>query len=192
VTGTHRQDISCSNFSFTAVSLAAGEKQTRRHRSFNLAQIGEGSRVTEQPAHGNDLALVMKGMRQDMVKDERRRADEDVPIGEMKLRIGIELLVGQGRQIGVGRPADFFLQKPHIGEHRAVLNGPVDIPQPLERVYPKPFAVAYVNRLVTQAWGSRSRIPPSRNRWRHGGEVIQNQIEAGVCPAMKCAKYRRG
>ena len=66
--------------------------------------------MTQRTAHGNDLAFVMKGMRQHMMKDERRSADGDVPIGEMKLRIGIELLICQGRQISMGRLADFLLQ----------------------------------------------------------------------------------
>ena len=79
-------------------------------------------------AHGNDLAFVMEGMRQDMMKHERRSADGDVPIGEMKLRIGIELLIGQGRQISVGRLADFILKESYIGEYRAVLKGPVGVP----------------------------------------------------------------
>ena len=49
--------------------------------------------MTQRTTHGDDLAFVVKGMRQDMMKDERRSADGDVPIGEMKLRIGIELLI---------------------------------------------------------------------------------------------------
>ena len=51
----------------------------------------------------------MKGMRQYMMKDERRGADGEVSVGEMKLGIGIELLIGQGRQISMGRLADFLL-----------------------------------------------------------------------------------
>ena len=66
--------------------------------------------MTQRTAHGNDLAFVMKGMRQHMMKNERRGADGNVPIRKMKLRIGIELLIGQGRQISVGRLADFLLR----------------------------------------------------------------------------------
>jgi hypothetical protein len=43
-----------------------------------------------------------------MMKDGGRSADGDVPIGKMKLRIGIELLIGQSRQISMGPLADFF------------------------------------------------------------------------------------
>ena len=84
--------------------------------------------MTQCTAHGDYLALVVKGVRQDMMKDERRGADGDVPIGEMKVRICIELLIGQGRQISMGRLADFFLQASEIGKDRAVLNGPVSVP----------------------------------------------------------------
>jgi len=118
--------------------------------SFKLVQIGVGGGVTQRTAHGNDLAFVMKGMRQHMMKDERRSSDGDVPIGEMKLRIGIELLIGQIRQISVGRLADFFLQESYIGNSRAFFRGPVGIPQPLERVNPKPFAVENMNSLFPQ------------------------------------------
>ena len=99
-----------------------------RHYSNKLVQIGVASRVTQCTAHGNDLAFVMKGMRQHMMKDKRRSADGDVPIGEMQLRIGIELLIGQGRQISMGRLADFLLQESYIGDDRAILKGPVGVP----------------------------------------------------------------
>ena len=84
--------------------------------------------MTQRTAHGNDLAFVMKGMRQHMMKDERWSADGEIAIREMKLRIGIELLIGQARQISVGRLADFVLQESYIGEDRAVLKGPVGVP----------------------------------------------------------------
>jgi hypothetical protein len=73
--------------------------------SFKPIQIGVGRRVTQRTAHGNDLAFVMEGMRQDMMKDKRRSADGDVPIGEMKLHIGIELVIGQVRHVSMGRLA---------------------------------------------------------------------------------------
>ena len=62
--------------------------------SCKLVQIGVWSRVAHDTTHGDDLAFVMKSMRQDMMKDERRSADGDVSIGEMELCFGIELLIG--------------------------------------------------------------------------------------------------
>ncbi len=118
--------------------------------SFKLVQIGVGDRVTQRTAHGSDLALVMKGVRQHVMKNERRGANGNVPIREMKLCIGIELWIGQGRQISVGRSSDLFLQKPRIGDSRAIFRGPVNIRQTLQRVNPKPFAIENMNRLLTQ------------------------------------------
>jgi hypothetical protein len=134
---------------------SAGDHRTKlslrfRRSSFKLVQIGVAGRTTQRTTHSNDLAFVMKGMGQDMMKDERRSADGDVPIGEMKFRISVELLIGQVRQISVGPPADFLLQESHIGDGRAFLRVPVGVPQPLERVNPKPFAVENMNCLFTQ------------------------------------------
>jgi hypothetical protein len=72
----------------------------------------------------------MKGVREHMMKYERRCADGDVPIGEMKLRIGIKLLIGQGRRVSMGRLADVILQESYIGEGRAVLKDPLAWVQP--------------------------------------------------------------
>jgi hypothetical protein len=120
------------------------------HSSFKLVQIGVGSRVTQRTTHGNNLAFVMKGMRKDMMKDERRSADGNVPIGEMKLGIGIELLIGQVRQISMRRLPDFLLQESQIDDGRAFFRGSVSVPKSPERVNPKPFAVENMNCLFTQ------------------------------------------
>jgi hypothetical protein len=74
----------------------------------------------------------MKGVGQDMMKYERRGADRNVSIGEVKFRISVELLVGQVRQVSVGLQTDFLLQEPHIGDGRVFSNGPVGIPFPTE------------------------------------------------------------
>ena len=53
--------------------------------------------MAQLSAHRNDLALVMEGMGKDVMQNECRRADGFVSIGEMKLRIQVELLI---RQVG--------------------------------------------------------------------------------------------
>ena len=83
--------------------------------------------MTKRATHGNDLAFVMKGMGQDMMKDERRSADGDVPIGEMKFRIGVELLIRQVRQVRVGSPNSFLLEESRIGDGKKILRLPVDV-----------------------------------------------------------------
>jgi hypothetical protein len=94
---------------------------------FKLVQIGIAGRMTERTTHGNDLAFVMKGVSQDMMKDERGCADGNVAVGKMKFRISIELLIRQGRQIRVGPLTDFLLQESCIGDGRTLLRFPVDV-----------------------------------------------------------------
>ena len=50
-----------------------------------MVESGVGCRMAQCSTHCYDLALVMKGMGQDLVKDERRRADGDISIREIKL-----------------------------------------------------------------------------------------------------------
>lgn len=83
--------------------------------------------MTQRTTHGNDLAFVMKGMGQDMMKDERRSADGDVPIWEMKFRIGVELLIRHVRQIRLGSPNNFLLEESRISDGRKFLRLPVDV-----------------------------------------------------------------
>ena len=49
--------------------------------------------MPQRSAHSDDLALVVEGMGQDMVKDECRSANGDVSIGKLKLFGGVELLI---------------------------------------------------------------------------------------------------
>ena len=55
--------------------------------------------MPEQAAHGDDLALVMEGMRQHMINNERWRTDGNVPVGMAQLRIAAELLIREATQI---------------------------------------------------------------------------------------------
>lgn len=65
--------------------------------SFKLVQVGIGRRMTQLPAHGNNLPFVVKSVGQNMVEHQRRSADGAVSIREMKFRIRVELLTGQAR-----------------------------------------------------------------------------------------------
>jgi hypothetical protein len=141
--------------------------------------------MTQLAAHGNDLALVVERMGQNMMEDERRSADGVVSIGEMKFRIGIELLIRQAGQIYPGLPADLLLQESgssNIGAFGAVA---VDVLEPLQRVNPKSFAVEDVNHLFLQ------RGEPEAGQFfliiARGdcGQVVEQEIEAGVGPAVE-------
>jgi hypothetical protein len=141
--------------------------------------------MAQRTSHGNNLSFVMKRMGQDMMKDERRSADGDVPIREMKFRIRVELLIRHVRQICLGQPADFLLQESRIGDGRTFLSTPVDVREALERVNPKSFAVENVNHLFTQ------RVKAEVGQFLHiiacgdCGQMIQDKIQAGMGPAME-------
>jgi hypothetical protein len=62
---------------------------------FKLIQVGVGGGITQDPAHRNDLAFVMKGVGQDVMKDERRRADRGVSIREMQFYPSIQVLLAE-------------------------------------------------------------------------------------------------
>jgi len=62
---------------------------------FKLVQIGVGRRMSQSTTHCNNLAFVVEGMGQNMMEDECRSAEGPVSIGEMKFRIGVELLIRQ-------------------------------------------------------------------------------------------------
>ncbi len=106
--------------------------------------------MAQYAAHGNDLAFVMECVGQKMMEDERRRTDGVVSIGEMKLRVGIELFVRQTRQIGKGQAADLLLEESggnNIGTSCGIA---IDIGESLEGVDPKSLAVEDVDHLFLQ------------------------------------------
>ena len=95
--------------------------------SFKIVQIGIAERMTQRTTHGSDLAFVMKGMSQHVMKNQSRSADGDVPIREMKFSIRVELLIRQVRQIRVSPLSDFLLKDSRIGDHRTLFRPPVDV-----------------------------------------------------------------
>ena len=51
--------------------------------------------MAEGAAHRDNLPLVMEGVGEDVVKDERRSADGGVSIGKMQGRVTVELMIGE-------------------------------------------------------------------------------------------------
>jgi hypothetical protein len=84
-----RQLRKATGFTSTAsITLALGTGATTAITLmallFKMIQIGVRGRMAEVPAHRNDLAFVMEGVGQDVMKDERRGADRSVSIREMQ------------------------------------------------------------------------------------------------------------
>ena len=116
--------------------------------SFKLVQIGIVSRMAERTTHRNHLAFVMECMGQDMVQNQRRCANRNISIREMKFSIGVNLVIRKGRQIRVCSCGDLLLQATRIGNGRKLIRRPVDVSRALERLDPEPFAIKNVNYLL--------------------------------------------
>src|SRR4051794_20814695 len=127
----------------------------------------------------------MKRMGQDMMNYERRSAHGDVPVWEMQFGFRIEIMIRQVRQIDLGLPADFLLQKPCISHGRTFLSHPIHVPDALERSDPKSLAVEDVNHLFTQRVETKARQFLRVVARRNCGQVVQDKIQGGVGPAME-------
>jgi hypothetical protein len=92
----------------------------------------------------------MKGMGQDMVKNERRGADCDVSVGEMEIFGAVKRLICQARQILVCLPADFLLEALRVDDRGTFGKDAIDVRQTLERSYPESFAIINMNYLLAQ------------------------------------------
>ncbi len=77
--------------------VRAPEKEVGSNPSllFKLIQIGIWSGIAQDAAHGDDLALVMEGVGQDVMKDQGGRPDRNVAIREMELFRGNEVLLAE-------------------------------------------------------------------------------------------------
>lgn len=62
---------------------------------FKIVEIRVGRGMAEGAAHGDDLTFVMEGVGEDVVEDERRGADGGVSVGEMHLRVAVEVLLAE-------------------------------------------------------------------------------------------------
>ena len=99
--------------------------------SFKLVEIGVGCRMAQCSTHCYDLALVMKGMGQDMVKDECRSADGYISIREIEFGVAVELPIRQSRQIRVSLLDDFLLEESRVGDRGTLGRTPIDVRKPL-------------------------------------------------------------
>jgi len=153
--------------------------------SFELIQIGVRCRTAQLAAHGNDLALVMERVSQNMVQDERRSADGAVSVGKVKFRIGIERLICQARQIRLGPSAGLLLQESGSSDIGTFVRAAIDVPKPLQRVNPESLAVEDVNHLFLQRGEPEAGQLLLIIACVDCGQVIEQEIEAGVRPPVE-------
>lgn len=141
--------------------------------------------MAQLTAHRNDLAFVMEGMGQHVVEDQCRSAEGGVSIGEMQFRICIELLIGQARQVRLSLSVDLLLEESGIRDGRIFGRVAIGIPESLQRVNPKSFAVEDMNHLFLQRREAEARQCLPIIARRDCGQVVEYKIEAGVGPAME-------
>src|SRR6516225_6185293 len=104
-----------------------------------MVEIGVRCRMAQCSTHGYDLALVMKGMGQDMVEDERRSADGDITIREIKFGVTVKLPIRQSRQISMSLLDDFLLEESRVRDRGTLVGTTIDVRKPLYRVDPESF-----------------------------------------------------
>ena len=104
--------------------------------------------MAEFTAHGNNLALVMKSVREDMMKNEGRSAHGVVPVRKVKLCLRIELLLGQPRQILERSIYGFPLKTYCVSDGRKFIWIAIAVIESLEDADPEAFAIEDVNHLL--------------------------------------------
>lgn len=125
--------------------------------SFELIEVGVRRGVAENAAHRDDLAFVVESVGEDVMEDERRSADSCVSVGEMKFGGGIELVLGEGGEIGKRLAHGSMLQITDIGDGGPVGGIFVGVCQRAEGVDPEGFAVEDVQHLGSEAGGAEAR-----------------------------------
>jgi len=141
--------------------------------------------MPEDATHGHNLALVMEGMRQDMMNDEGWSADGTTPIRITQLHISIELLIRQSRQIREGLFTDFALQESGISDGGVVAWIPIAISPSLKRVDPESFAIENMNHLLAERRKSEARHFPCVVTCGNRGQMVEHQRKAAVRPGME-------
>ena len=141
--------------------------------------------MAERAAHRDNLPLVMERMREDVMEDERGRADDGVSIGKMKVCIGDELEISQARKVFQCLAFDFLLQPPGIGDSRKLGGVMVGIGQSTKCVNPESFAIEDVNHLLADGRKAVTRHFGCIIARREHAQVVQDPRQAGVGPLVE-------
>jgi len=134
----------------------------------------------------------MEGVGQHVMKNESRRADRGVSIGEMQFDPGIQILLAETRQIVQRLQDDLALQGSRVGDGWPGGRVLIHEGDGLQCVDPKSFAVEEMKHLCTYAGkaeaGNFFRIVAGGDC----GQVIEQKSEARVSPAVEFANTGEG
>ena len=134
----------------------------------------------------------MKGMGEDVVEDERRRADGGVSVGKMHLRIAVEVLLAEARKVVQRSEADFALELAGFGDGRVAGRVFVFEGELLEGVDPECFAVEDVDDLGAKAGEAEAGEFFRVVRCGDSREVIKDEGQARVGPVVELAHAGEG
>jgi len=143
--------------------------------------------MAEFAAHGNNLALVMEGVGEDVMENEGRSAHGMVSVRKIKLCRRVQLLLGQPREILQRSISDFFLKTNGISDRRKFIWISIKVRESLKNADPEAFAIKDVNHLLLNRVESEARkLFGVGIRWE-SRYMPEEKSEAGVCPIVQFA-----
>jgi hypothetical protein len=113
--------------------------------------------VAQYSAHGDDLTFVVECVCEDVMENECRCSDGGISIGEMQFRAGVELFLGETRQVGDCLPHYLVLQFSGVGNGRTAGGVPAPEGSRPERMNPERLAVENMNYLGTEVREAEAR-----------------------------------
>jgi len=141
--------------------------------------------MPQKAAHGHNLALVMKGMGQHMMQNQRRRPVRHLAAGKTQLSIAVELLLGQAGQIIERLRSRLALQGSRFGKARPSRRIPVSRRNSLQPPHPSRFTPQQVNHLIPNGGIAKAgQFPRILVRGKRS-QVVEEQTEARMGPRMK-------
>ena len=100
------------------------------------------------PAHRDDLALMMKGVSEDMMEDERWSAMRAFAVRKVQFIVGVQAFVGEsGKELKCPVP-DLPLKANSAGYSGKVGGIAINVCLPLENAHPEPLTVEDVHDLA--------------------------------------------
>ena len=148
-----------------------------------VLQVRIRSRPSEQAEHCDDLALVMKGVRDHVVQNESRAPQGSTPFSRTLDQAGIELCLRESLDVGdrVRHDPLLVLLERLDGEARILPAIEGDV---LQAVHPALFAGDDMGQLIANAGAAKAGQLLDEFFGRQDGGMPEQQVQALVGPGM--------
>jgi len=154
-------------------------------RLLEVVHIGIRSGETECPAHRNHLPLVMEGVSENVMKDQRGSAYRAVSIGEAKFGICVQLSISERSQVRFSTATYLLLKEQCIRNAGEIGGITVSVVVPLEDADPKAFAVQDVGDLLLDVAGTKVGHVLRVLLERQPGKMIKENGETCMSPVVE-------